>query len=300
MFAGPSTPLGRDGFMKVSVIIPCYNNEPYLGRCLAALFAQTYPRDEYEVIFVDNNSTDRSVEIAKGFPDLMILGEKAQSSYAARNRGVMQASGEILIFTDSDCEVCPTWIEDMVSSLAMPGIALALGGRRNATESFTLALVADYDAQKAAFVCAQEDRRLYYGYTNNMAVRREAFLRCGPFMQIARGADTVFVSRVLETYGTDSVQYVQKAVVRHLEIKRIFDWYRKVATYGYSYEGYRVWSHSRTIGFRGRIVILRQTIARNGYVWPRALALAALLAIGIIPFEMGRLKRLQRRSAGRR
>ncbi len=147
--------------MDFSVIVPCYNSERYLGRCLEALFTQTFPRDRYEVILVDNNSTDRSVEIARGFPELTILVEEIQSSYAARNHGIRQARGRILAFTDSDCEVCSTWLEELASSLAEPPTALVLGSKRNASESFALRMVADYEAEKAKYVCARQNKRLY-------------------------------------------------------------------------------------------------------------------------------------------
>jgi glycosyltransferase involved in cell wall biosynthesis len=281
--------------MDFSIVVPCFNSELYLRQCLAALFAQTFPRDRYEVILIDNNSTDRSVQIARDFPQLTVLEEEIQSSYAARNRGVRQAKGEILAFTDSDCEVCPTWLEEMASSLAEPGTAMVLGGTRNARESLALRMVADYEAQKAEYVCTQRDKRLYYAYTNNMAVRREVFQQCGPFLPIARGADVVFVSRVLESGGTESVRYVREAQIRHLEINRISDWRRKMSTYGRSYESYRTWSHTRPLDYRERFKVLGRTIARNRYPWARALLLVVLLAIGVVPYELGRILQSMRR-----
>jgi glycosyltransferase involved in cell wall biosynthesis len=275
--------------MEFSVIVPCFNNERYLRQCLTSLCTQTYPRDRYEVIFVDNNSTDRSVQIARDFPELTVLEEPFQSSYAARNLGVRQASGEYLVFTDSDCEVCPTWLEEMRSSLSEPATALVLGSNRNARESFTLRMVADYEAQKAEYVCTQPNKDIYYGYTNNMAVRRKVFEQCGPFRQIARGADVIFVSGVLDAYGAESVRYAHKAQLRHLEISRVSDWYRKMGTYGRSYESYRAWSHTRPLDFRERLEVFRRTVARNHYAWPRALSLGVLLAVGVIPFELGRI-----------
>ena len=287
--------------MDFSVIVPCFNNERHLRRCIEALFAQTCPKDRYEVILIDNNSTDRSLEIARSFPELVVLEEEIQSSYAARNRGVRQSRGEILAFTDSDCEVSPTWLEEIAFSLADPAAAVVLGGVRNARESFPLSILADYEAQKAEYVCTRQDRRLYYAYTNNMAVRREVFERCGPFMQIARGADVIFVSKAFETYGPGSVRYARKAQLRHLEINRASDWYRKMSTYGRSYESYRAWSHTRPLGFKERLAVLQRTIARNRYSWTRALPLTALLATGVVPFELSRiLERLRRKAVSSR
>jgi glycosyltransferase involved in cell wall biosynthesis len=285
--------------MDFSVIVPCFNNEAYLARCLHALCTQTWPGDRYEVILVDNNSTDRSVEIARGFPGVTVLTEEIQGSYAARNRAVREARGETLVFTDADCVVCPAWLAEMAAALADPGTGLVLGGRRHARESFALSMAADYDAQKVEYICAQRDKRLYYGYTNNMAVRREVFDRCGPFMQVARGSDTVFVSRVVETDGAESVRYAHKAWLRHLEIVRLSDWYRKMGIYGRSSGRYRAWSHTRPLGFKQRLEVLRRTIARNHYSWPRGLSLVALLAVGVVPFEVGRmLQSMRRKTAG--
>ncbi len=285
--------------MKFSVIVPCFNSELFLERCLRALFTQIYPRDGYEVILIDNNSTDASIEIARCFPELIVLEEEIQGSYAARNRGVRQARGETLAFTDSDCEVCPNWLEEMSSSLAEPGTALVRGGVRTARESFALRMAADYEAQKAEYVCTQRKRHLYYGYAGNMAVRREVFQRCGPFMQIARGADVVFVGRILDTYGTESVRYLRKAQLRHLEINRVSDWLGKMSTYGRSYDGYRAWSQTRPLGFTERCEVMRRTIARNRYSWARALSLAVLLAVGLVPFELARILQSMRRKTGR-
>jgi glycosyltransferase involved in cell wall biosynthesis len=285
--------------MDFSVIVPCFNNEPYLARCLNALCTQTWAKGGYEMILIDNNSTDRSVEIARGFSEVTVLAEEIQSSYAARSRGVRQAKGEVLVFTDSDCEVCPTWLEEMARAFGSPGTGLVLGGRRHAKESFALAMAADYEAQKVDYICTQRDKNLYYGYTNNMAVRRGVFERCGPFLQVARGGDTVFVSRVVDAFGAESVRYADKAQLRHLEIDRLSDWYRKMGTYGRSSRRYGQWSPSRPLGAGQRFEIFRRTVVCNRYSWPRALSLAALLAIGVAAFGLGRmLPPMRQKAAG--
>ncbi len=108
-------------------------------------------------------------------------------------------------------------------------------------------------------------------------------------MHVARGGDVIFVSRVLETYGTESVRYAPEAQIRHVEIGRVLDWYRRMGAYGRSYVSYRAWSHTRPLNFRERFQVLRQTIARNRYSWARALSLAGLLAVGMVPFELGQI-----------
>lgn len=96
---------------KISVIVPVWNGEAVLGRCLAALAAQTLPHQAYEVIVVDNGSTDATVEIARGFAGVRLLSEPAPGSYAARNMAIGVATAPLIAFTDADCVPAPDWLE---------------------------------------------------------------------------------------------------------------------------------------------------------------------------------------------
>ena len=69
--------------MKISVIVPVYNSGQYLERVLQALSEQDYPTDQYELIFVDNGSTDDSVAILKQQTNILLLSESERGSYAA-------------------------------------------------------------------------------------------------------------------------------------------------------------------------------------------------------------------------
>jgi glycosyltransferase involved in cell wall biosynthesis len=264
--------------MDISVVVPCYNNERYVRSCLGSLLAQSYPRDRYEVIFVDNRSTDRSAEIAREFRGVTVLEASKQGSYAARNVGVRTASARILAFTDSDCEVCPTWLEQIAAAMEDRETAVLLGARRFARETLILSTLADYEIEKARYVFSQNDASLYYAYTNNMAVPREAYERAGPFEEIARGADVIFVSRVLKARGCDAVTFRPELQVRHLEIDRWFDWHKKMFIYGRSYQKYRQLSRTRPLSYGNRLEILRRSARRNHYGLLRS---GLMLASGI-------------------
>ena len=84
----------------VSVIIPVYNGARYLGAALESVFAQTYR--EFEVIVVDDGSTDESGVIAQGFSDVRYLQQTNQGVAAARNHGLEAARGEFFAFLDQD------------------------------------------------------------------------------------------------------------------------------------------------------------------------------------------------------
>ncbi|MCL1476075.1 MAG: glycosyltransferase [Marinobacter sp.] len=112
-----------------SVVIPAFNEEQDIEASLSSLVSQSYPRDRYEIIVVDNGSTDRTSEIASAFADL-ILSRPDGNVGAVRNFGIASASGEIIICTDADCVVTEDWIETGVNLLEKnPNHALG-GGLR--------------------------------------------------------------------------------------------------------------------------------------------------------------------------
>src|SRR5688572_8958532 len=101
----------------VSVIVPVLNDEARIGGCVAALLAQDYPRERYEVIVVDNGSTDRTYEVVRGYPVTLLSEAQIRSSFAARNKGMREAVGEIFAFTDSDCTPAPQWLAEGVRAI---------------------------------------------------------------------------------------------------------------------------------------------------------------------------------------
>ena len=84
---------------KFSIVIPVYNVEDYIERCLESIKKQTFK--DYEVIVVDDGCTDKSIEIAKQY-DVKIIKTEHVSVSEARNVGVKHTKGEYLIFLDSD------------------------------------------------------------------------------------------------------------------------------------------------------------------------------------------------------
>lgn len=101
--------------MKVSVVIPAYNEEKYIKKALGSVFNQTEQADE--VIVVDNNSKDRTVEISKKFP-VKIVGEKVQGMTLARNKGFNTAKHEIIARIDADVIVPKNWIKQIKKTIS--------------------------------------------------------------------------------------------------------------------------------------------------------------------------------------
>ena len=104
---------------KVSVVVATYNGARTLEACLKSLRALNYPK--YEVVVVDDGSTDDTADIVKRFPEIQYLHQTNQGLSVARNRGIDVASGEIVAFTDSDCRADPDWLYYLISDLQHAG-----------------------------------------------------------------------------------------------------------------------------------------------------------------------------------
>lgn len=117
---------------RVSVIVPVYNSGDDLANLLTCLDAQTLPRDQFDVILVDNNSTDPATlaHLEKAADQgITVLQElDHQSSYAARNKAVLSSQSPVLAFTDVDATPHPDWLETGLRTLAEQQVDL-VGGR---------------------------------------------------------------------------------------------------------------------------------------------------------------------------
>ena len=94
--------------MKVSVVIPVYNEEARIRECLNSLFRNT--EQPFEVILADGGSEDRTVEIAREFPGVRVLANPSRTAAAGRNVGIKHARGDVIAFTDGDCIADSGWI----------------------------------------------------------------------------------------------------------------------------------------------------------------------------------------------
>jgi glycosyltransferase involved in cell wall biosynthesis len=111
--------------MNVSIVIPVYNEAERLGACLDAIFSQTVK--PYEVIVVDNNSTDGTMAVAQSYPKVCVLHEPRQGVVYARDRGFDVAEGEIIGRLDADSIVTPDWVESLQAIFAESEVAATSG-----------------------------------------------------------------------------------------------------------------------------------------------------------------------------
>ncbi|MDB5410540.1 MAG: glycosyl transferase family 2, partial [Rhodospirillales bacterium] len=110
---------------RVSVVVCAYNAERTMEQCLASLEVLNYP--DYEVIVVNDGSTDSTLAISERFPYCKIISQPNKGLSVARNVGAEAATGEIVAYTDSDCVADPDWLTYLVGKMLFSGLA-ACGG----------------------------------------------------------------------------------------------------------------------------------------------------------------------------
>jgi glycosyltransferase involved in cell wall biosynthesis len=119
------------GPIKITVAIPTYNRADFLQQTLAGIAAQQFPREHFEVLVIDNNSTDHTAAVVSQFasarPAPRYIRETKQGLDYARNRAVGESRGEIIVFGDDDILVRPDWLAQIAVPLLADGEAHQIG-----------------------------------------------------------------------------------------------------------------------------------------------------------------------------
>lgn len=198
--------------MFLSVVIPAYNEERYLPACLAGLKTQTYPTNSYEVIVVDNASTDRTAQIAQDF-GVRVVSEPVKGIAHARQTGFQAARGEVIASTDADTAVPSFWVERIAAHFARNPELGGVYGPVDWLDSRTyVQLIMKYPVRWALEVSNLIGRSWWIG--SNFAVRAEVFWQVGGFSDFdplgLMGEDLFFS---LKVSGVSPVLFDQELVV---------------------------------------------------------------------------------------
>jgi len=160
----------------ISVVIPNYNSGNTIGKCLEAVLSSKY--DHYEVIVVDDASTDNSVDIINRFPCRLIRFEKHAGAAKARNAGAGESVGEVIFFIDADC---------IVSENTLSLVHKAITGKKDTVIGGSYTPL-PYDSDffsifQSIFINYSELRRREPDYiaTHSMAIEKRVFEKSGGF-----------------------------------------------------------------------------------------------------------------------
>lgn len=205
----------------VSVVVPTRNRAAMLRDCLKSLIAQEYPPARFEIIVVDDGSTDGAPDVARSFsdrrnlPEVRSLRKPAGGLNSARNVGISVAQGDLICFVDDDIEAPPGWLRAMVAgAMRHPG-AMCFGGPiRLRLEAPGPRLCGREPLGETELDLGPSDRRDVLVWGANMAIRRSAFDLVGLFNErLFFHDETEWEERLLERGGRTA--YIPEAWLWH-------------------------------------------------------------------------------------
>ena len=194
--------------IQITVVIPAYNAAAYIGRILDSVLAQTRPADE--VIVVDNGSSDATKSIVREYPVTLLEENQIQSSYAARNKAIKVAAGDVLAFIDADCTASNIWLEEGLKKLLQDGVDI-VGGKVEFTYSKKTA--AEYYDTLRHFNFEKTISQKQGTGAGNLFLRKTVFDALGLFPEIRSGGDFIWTKKAMDSGLT--VVFSEKAIVRH-------------------------------------------------------------------------------------
>ena len=271
-----------------SVLIPVLNEAPYIKLCLDALQHQQIERERFEIIVIDNGSTDGTLDAVRSYPDVVLLHEPKPDPYLARNRGIAAARGRILAFTDGDCRAGANWLAALERAFH-DGADIAIGRLVHPQgSSFWLERYVDYYNTKTRWVFDRPDHEVIYAHAGNMAVRAQVFETIGRFAELPVAGDTEILHRACEEMNAPVIRYVDDAVVTHLEVQRLRDMLPKLFRYGAYATAANEGSRYRVLSTSERLTVALRCARDHHYGPTRVLGLLFTLAMGFVSFEWGR------------
>jgi glycosyltransferase involved in cell wall biosynthesis len=201
----------------VSVIVITKNNAKTIEDCIVSLMNQTYPKENYELIFVDGQSIDGTDVVIKKHMRTSQLLKLFYENYGtmgyARNLGVRESKGDIVAFTDGDAVLPQDWIEQIVNVFKHDVKLIAIGGfDRLVSSPETTRIIDSWRRLKRvigikAIPCIK---------TVNFAIKRETIISCGGFDQrLSHWDETELLARLYEKTKNGNILYDPNLVVYH-------------------------------------------------------------------------------------
>jgi len=217
----------------ISVIIPAYNAGNTIAQCLQTLTQQTIDNSEYEIIVVDDGSTDNTAEIIKGYKGVKLIQQKNQGPAASRNMGAKNATGDIILFTDSDCVPEKNWIEEMTKAFSHDSDIVGVKGIYKSKQKEFAARFVQFEYED------KYDMLLRYNYidfidTYSAAFKKDVFLKFDGYdtsFPVACAEDVELTFRMFSK-GCKMV-FNPKAIVYHTHPRSFSDYFKKKYKFAY-------------------------------------------------------------------
>ncbi|MBF0118689.1 MAG: glycosyltransferase [Desulfobacterales bacterium] len=218
--------------MNVSVIVICLNEEKNISECLDSLLKQSYPKDMFEIIIVDGNSNDHTLEIINNIvnhnKNVRLVLEHKKGAAAGRNAGIQAAQFDHIAFIDADCEAPINWLKTLVENFktekAKDNSIIAVGGSNippQKTKNFVKAIGIAMDSYLGSFNSVQgrkfKEKRYVPSLSNSNALyEKQKLIEIG------------FYDETLNSEGEDAdINFrLHKADYKMLYIPNSFVWHK--------------------------------------------------------------------------
>jgi cellulose synthase/poly-beta-1,6-N-acetylglucosamine synthase-like glycosyltransferase len=241
---------------NISIIIAARNEEHNISACLAALASQNYSKDNFEIIIIDDASTDGTVQIVKDFiqthreirTQLFSLAEKdrsATSKKAALTLGIQLAQFEIIAVTDADCLPAPGWLSAMANGFSERTVMMVCGMVCFSKDKkwFSKLQSLEFMSLVASGAGAAGAGFPFMCNGASMAFRKEAFYKTGAYSDsdgYASGDDVFLLHNIKKLYGNSSVRFIKNknAVVLTAPQAGLRDFYNQRVRWASKSKGY--------------------------------------------------------------
>lgn len=232
----PSLPVS-----SVSVVMPAYNAARYIETGLQSILDQAVKPAQFEFIVVDDCSADDTANVVERFVpraaeagvSLTLVRQPVNGGPAkARNRGAERAVGEVIVFTDSDCELTPDWLENMLAPFADPEIAAVKGAYLTRQTELGARFAQIEFEERYRMLKAAKTVDVVFSYS--AAFRREVFAELGGFdtrFPVADNEDTDLSWRLIE--AGHKAAFAPAAKLYHRHPPSIWTYFRKKISRGY-------------------------------------------------------------------
>jgi glycosyltransferase involved in cell wall biosynthesis len=215
--------------VTVSIIIPALNEERMIGRCLASLSKLDFARERFEVILVDNGSTDKTIEIAESFQDrlnLRVLQKTGVRISGLRNLGAQEARGTIVAFLDADCLAKSDWLATILE-LAPADCVGVVGAHYLLPDDSSWVGRTWHRYQEA-----EKSGEVSHVPAGDLIMRRDDFLRLGGFDETIQTNEDYELCERVRKAGMTVQAYPQIGVVHLGTAQSLRVFFRKQAWHG--------------------------------------------------------------------
>lgn len=211
----------------VTVVVPTYNRKEMLKECLNSLFSQTYPKDRYEIVVVNDGSTDGTEKVLEEYAGkapckLKRFNQKNQGVSSAMNTGIKNSEGKIIYFTGDDCIADKNWIKNLADSFSDERV----GGVGGKVIAYKLEKLVEKYSEKTGLLNQKKFKSMNTIITGNAAYRKAILQELGGFDSNLKACEDVDTSIMVQLKGY-KIRYVPQAIVKHRHVDNLRSLFRQ-------------------------------------------------------------------------